>query len=153
MTGNPGPYNGPSCAKGPGRRHSRRDVDPSPGCSPSGTAPPFLSKAFPTSAYPDTTGVPAEGNVGPCLLGPLSRWFFLCPPLSYLPPGPQGLFLDILQPAAPPGVVSPLALRRTSQYSRCRWGRGNIPRCTIAAPPLPVESQSRSARTSAPPPP
>ena len=81
------------------------------------------------------------------------RWLPQCPPLSYLPPGPRGFCLDPPGPSAPPLFFCPLALRRPSQSSRCRRGQGNIPQFTIAAPPLSVESRSRSARTSTPPPP
>ena len=152
LTGNPVPYNGPSCPKGPWRRHSRRDGDPPQGCSLSGTAPPFLSEPFPTSSDPDTTKLTTEGNVGPCPLVPLSLWLPQCPPLSYLPPRPRGLCLDLPQPEAPPLLAGPLALWRPSKLSRCCWGRGNIPQCTIAAPPSLVESRSRLVRTSPPPP-
>ena len=60
--GNPEPSNGLSYAWGPGRTHSRRDGDPSPGCNPSRISPPSPNGPCNTYYRPGTIIASAGGS-------------------------------------------------------------------------------------------
>ena len=106
---NQGPCNGPSCAGGPGQRHSWTDVCPSPECSMSGTAPPVPSAACPMSVCPYSIVVFAAWNAAPCPPPPPSPDPSRYSPPSYFPPAPWCQRWSHPPPSAPRLVASALS--------------------------------------------
>ena len=108
LGGNSGPYNGPSYSWGPVLIHSKRDGDPSRGCSKSNTSPTSLPRSCSMYSRPSTM---SAGKVGSAL--PTGSWWRWAQTVRQPPP----------QNAVPVGKTLPL--RRGVGLSRPLWQRCN----------------------------